>query len=104
MSVRFEASIPVPEERAHVARAAFPKGNRYLAMREVLGPLYDDQRFAPRFSPTGRPAEAPWRLTLITVMQFAEALSDRQTAEAVRARIDWEYSFRLGVLLEPAPE
>ena len=24
-------------------------------------------------------------------MQFSEQLADRQTAEAVRARIDWEY-------------
>jgi transposase len=95
MSVRFEATIPVPEETAQVARAAFPKGNRYLAMRDVLGPIYEDQSFAPLFSPTGRPAEAPWRLALITVMQFAEGLSDRQAAEAVRARIDWKYSLSL---------
>jgi len=95
MSVRFEAMIPVPEETAQVARAAFPKGNRYLAMRDMLGPIYDDQSLAPLFSPTGRPAEAPWRLALITVMQFAEGLSDRQTAEAVRARIDWKYSLSL---------
>lgn len=36
MSVRFEATIPVPEETAEVARAALPKGNRYLEMRDVL--------------------------------------------------------------------
>ena len=30
-----------------------------------------------------------WRL--VTIMQFAEGLSDRQTADAVRARIDWKY-------------
>ncbi len=97
MSVRFEAILPVPEETAQVARAAFPKGNRYLAMRDMLGPIYDDQSFAPLFSPTGRPAEAPWRLALITVMQFAEGLSDRQAAEAVRARIDWKYSLSLSL-------
>lgn len=28
-------------------------------------------------------------------MQFAEGLSDRQAAEAVRARIDWKYSLSL---------
>jgi transposase len=95
MSVRFEATIPVPEETAQVARAAFPKGNRYLEMRDVLGPIYDDQSFAPLFSPTGRPAEAPWRLALITVMQFSEGLSDRQAADAVRARIDGKYSLSL---------
>jgi transposase len=28
-------------------------------------------------------------------MQFAESLSDRQAAEAVRARIDWKYALSL---------
>ena len=37
----------------------------------------------------------PWRLALVTVMQFVENLSDRQTAEAVRARIDWKYALGL---------
>jgi transposase len=47
------------------------------------------------FARRGRPAEAPWRLALVTVMQFAEGLSDRQAAEAVRARIDWKYALGL---------
>jgi transposase len=34
-------------------------------------------------------------LALVTVMQFAEGLSDRQAAEAVRARIDWKYALGL---------
>jgi transposase len=33
----------------------------------------------------------PWRLALVTIMQFRENLADRQAAEAVRARIDWKY-------------
>src|SRR5919202_5426520 len=40
---------------------------------------------------TARPALAPWRLAVILVLQFAEGLSDRQAAEAVRTRIDWKY-------------
>jgi transposase len=86
---------PVPEETARVARAAFPKGNIYLQMRDVLGVVYDDASFAPLFAARGRPAESPWRLALVTVMQFAEGLSDRQAAEAVRARIDWKYALGL---------
>ncbi len=95
MSLRFEESESIPEETVRVARAAFPKGNRYMAMRDVLGQIYDDASFAPLFSRVGRPAEAPWRLALVTVMQFAEGLSDRQAAEAVRARIDWKYTLAL---------
>lgn len=41
------------------------------------------------------PAEAPWRLALVTVMQFAEGLSDRQAADAVRSRIDFKYALGL---------
>jgi transposase len=86
MSLRPEGIGPVPEETARVARTAFPKGNVYLQMREVLGTVYDDARFAALFATRGRPAEAPWRLALVTVMQLAEGLSDRQAAEAVCAR------------------
>ena len=47
-----------------------------------------------RALPGPRPAGGdPWRLALVTVMQFAEGLSDRQAAEVVRARIDWKYAW-----------
>src|SRR5215211_3434814 len=86
---------PVPEDTARVARAAFPKGTTYVQMRDVLGAIYDDEDFAELFEARGRPAIAPWRLALVTLMQFSEGLSDRQTAEAVRARIDWKYALGL---------
>src|SRR5690348_10600782 len=86
---------PVPEETARVARAAFQKGNVYMQMRDVLGSIYEDGQFTELFATRGRPAETPWRLALVTVMQFAEGLSDRQAAEAVRARIDWKYCLGL---------
>src|ERR671932_1620357 len=81
---------PVPEETARVARAAFPRGTRWMRLRDELGVLYEDATFRPLFSTRGRPAEAPWRLALVNVMQFAGHLSDRQAADAVRARIDWK--------------
>jgi len=82
---------PVPEQTVLVARAAFPKGNLYLSMRDELGTLFEDTDFAELFSRFGYPAVTPWRLALITIMQFLENLSDRQAAEAVRSRIDWKY-------------
>lgn len=91
MSLRLEQMGPVPDETARVARAAFPKGNVYLRLRDVLGTIFEDALFADLFSPTGQPALAPWRLALICVFQFLEDLSDRQAAEAVRSRIDWKY-------------
>lgn len=82
---------PVPEQTVLVARAAFPKGNLYLSMRDELGTIFEDQDFAELFSRLGYPAVTPWRLALITIMQFLENLSDRQAADAVRSRIDWKY-------------
>ena len=89
MSLQPQPIGPVPEDTARVARAAFPKGNTYLQIRDVLGAVYEDADFAELFKVRGRPAIAPWRLALVTVMQFSEGLSDRQAAQAVRARIDW---------------
>jgi transposase len=85
----------VPEETARVAHAAFPKGNRYLQMRDVLGTSYSDELFADLYPTKGQPALAPWRLALVTVLQFAEGLSDRQAVEAVAGRIDWKYALSL---------
>ena len=95
MSLRSEPIPDVPKETIRVARAAFPKGNLYLKMRDELGTFYEDADFIDLFPKRGQPAFSPWRLALITVMQFAEGLSDRQAAEAVRARIDWKYALSL---------
>jgi transposase len=91
MSLKPNPIQPVPAETVRVARAAFPKGNPYLALRDELGPIFRDEDFADLFPRDGQPALPPWRLALVTMMQFRENLSDRQAAEAVRARIDWKY-------------
>ncbi len=56
------------------------------------GPL---QIFRALYPARGQPGLAPWRLALVTVLQFLEHLSDRQAADAVRARIDWKYALGL---------
>jgi transposase len=98
MSLHAQPIEPVPEETARVARAAFRRGNPCLQLRDVLGSIYTDASFADLFPRRGQSAEAPWRLALVTVLQFAEGLSDRQAADAVRGRIDWKYA--LGLTLE----
>ena len=95
MSLKPSVVASVPKATARVARAAFPKGNLYLSMRENLGTLFEDVDFTDLYPRRGQPAFAPWRLALITVMQFLENLSDRQTSEAVRSRIDWKYALSL---------
>ena len=89
MSLRPDPIGPVPEATARVARAAFPKGSAYLRLRDTLGTIYTDADFAALFPRRGQPAAAPWRLALVTVFQFAEGLSDRPAADAVRSPLDW---------------
>ncbi len=86
---------PVPDDTARVARAAFRKGHPYLRLADELGALFDDDAFAALFPTHGQPALAPWRLALVTILQFAEGLSDAQAAHALRSRIDWKYVTRL---------
>lgn len=97
MSLRSPLAYVIPDDTVRVACAAFPKGNGYMRMHDALGPIYTNPQFAALFSQTGQPAADPARLALILVMQFAEGLSDRQAADAVRARIDWKYALALGL-------
>ncbi len=95
MSLQPHPIDPIPEQTILIARAAFPKGNPLMRMRDELGTIYEDHLFAALFPQRGQPAEAPWRLALVTVMQFAEGLTDRQAAEAVQGRLDWKYALGL---------
>ncbi|HEY7417018.1 MAG TPA: transposase [Ktedonobacteraceae bacterium] len=91
MTLHPHTDFTIPEETVRVTRAAYPHGNTLMKMRDALGTIYQDQSFASLFPHNGRPVEAPWRLALITVLQFMEELPDRQAADAVRGRIDWKY-------------
>jgi len=85
----------IPLETARIARAAFPKGTLVTRLREEFSDLYKDEDFKALYPNQGQPGLAPWRLALVTVLQFLEHLSDRQAADAVRARIDWKYALGL---------
>jgi transposase len=82
-----------------VAQAAFPRGNLDLKLRDEIGVIFSDHDFAPVFPTRGQPAAAPWRLALVTILQFVEGLSDRQAADAegaFRAQPhDWKYALSL---------
>jgi transposase len=95
MSLKPQDDFSVPNETRRVALAAFPKGRARLRIADTLGGVYRDKQFAALFPRRGQPAESPWRLALATVLQFTEAFSDRQAADAVRGRIDWKYALGL---------
>src|SRR6266540_226578 len=107
MSVQ-PAPWPQPSPQIAAAVVRMYRGRRAplaVVIRDELGVLYADEAFAAAFGVRGRPGWSPGRLMLVTVLQYAEHLTDRQAAEAVRTRIDWKYclvrrealSFREGV-------
>jgi len=95
MCLKPRAVGDIPQETARIARAAFPNSNRYMTLRDELGTIFSDEQFAILFERCGQAAESPWRLALVSVLQFMEDLSDRQAADAVRARLDWKYLLSL---------
>jgi transposase len=97
MSLRPNGLPQIPAETSRVARAAFPKGCLAMRARDALGPLFTDEQFAALFAARGRPAWSPARLALVLVLQFVEGLTDRQAADAVRARLDWKYALGLAL-------
>jgi transposase len=90
---------PDPQIAAAIAAKYSGKRPRPLAVliRDRLGQWLGDEDFAAAFGIRGRPGWSPSRLALVTVLQRAENLTDRQAAEAVRTRIDWQYLLGLRV-------
>ena len=85
----------IPNETVRVAKAAFAKGTLATRLRDEFADLYEDVDFRALYPRRGQPGLPPWRLAMVTVFQFLEHLSDRQAADAVRARIDWKYALGL---------
>jgi transposase len=97
MSVQ-PAPWPQPSPQIAAAVGQIYRGRRAplaVVIRDELGELYADEQFAAAFGVRGRPGWSPGRLMLVTVLQYAEHLTDRQAAEAVRTRIDWKYGLGL---------
>ncbi|WKN33480.1 hypothetical protein PZB74_09065 [Porifericola rhodea] len=64
-------TIPeIPNETPRVGRAVFLQGNIYMHLKDELGAIYEDICFTDLFPRQGQPAEYPWRLALVTLMQY----------------------------------
>src|SRR3989442_13555611 len=100
MSLNPQGLEPIPEATSRLPHKSSPKGSAIMRLRDALGPIYQDESFAELFPRRGRPAEAPWRLALVTVFQAMENLTDRQAAQMVALRMDWKY----GLSLAPGDE
>src|ERR1039457_6236574 len=91
MSMQPQPWPEVPADTARVARRAFRKGSLAIRARDELGSWYEDAAFAAAYGVRGKPGISPAQLAMVTVLQFAENLTDRQAADAVRGRLDWKY-------------
>src|SRR6266540_2501190 len=89
------AAWPGPDPQIAAAIAAKYRGKRprplAVQIRDRLGQWLEDEAFAAAFGTRGKPGWSPSRLALVTVLQRAENLPDRQAADAVRMRLDWQY-------------
>jgi transposase len=56
MSLKPLSTRDIPEMTVLIARAAFPKGNLYLRLRDELGTLYTDEDSAHLYPSRGQPA------------------------------------------------
>jgi len=88
---------PDPVVAAAIARKYGGKKKAPLAvsMRDQLGAWMADELFAEAFGARGRPGLPPAMLAVVTVLQFAYDLGDREAAEAVETRLDWQYALGL---------
>ncbi|MGW0574270.1 IS1182 family transposase [Streptomyces tauricus] len=85
----------IPPVTVRTAWAACPRGTPAMLIRDRLDVLFEDEEFAGLYPADGRPGLSPGQLALVSVLQFAENLSDRAAADAVRTRIDWKYGLGL---------
>ncbi len=97
MSMRPLPVPQIPVETVVVARAAFPDGCLAIRLRDELGPVFQNADFVAALANRGGPSTSPGMLALVSVLQFAERLTDRQAADAVRGRIDWKFALGLAL-------
>ena len=67
MSLQIDDEKGIPSQTVEVARSAFPRGNIYMTLREEFGTIFQDKQFQRLYPRRGQPAEAPWRLALVTL-------------------------------------
>ena len=87
MCMKPRTSDQIPEDTQQLGQTLLKPDNVMRLIGERLSEFIHDEDFADLYSPEGRPAVWPGLLALVTVLQWAEALSDRQAAYAVVTRV-----------------
>jgi transposase len=93
-------SWPEPDPQVAAAvKAIYRRKQLPLAVqvRDMLGEVFGDEMFLELFGVRGRPGYSPGRLLLVSVLQVAEQLTDRQAAEAAGRDLAWKYALGLAL-------
>lgn len=93
---------PWPEPDPQVAaaiNAVYRRKQLPLAVqvRDMLGEVFGDDQFLDLFGARGRPGFSPGRLMLVSVLQAAERLTDRQAAAMAGESLSWKYALGLAL-------
>jgi transposase len=91
MSLPSASASTIPAETVRVAQASFRTGSPLLRLRDECGALFVEADFSDLYSWKGQTGVSPVILATVTLLQYAEGLSDRQAALMVCSRIDWKY-------------
>lgn len=95
MCMKPRVADEIPADTQQLGRALLKPDNVMRIIGERLSDFIHDDDFADLYPPEGRPALWPGVLALVTVLQWAEAVSDRQAAYLVVTRLDWKYVLHL---------
>jgi transposase len=97
MSLKAEPLGAIPEDTRSIGQELLAEDDLYRIIGEQYAELVKDEEFAALYSKTGQPAYSPARLSLATVLQAMEHLSDRAARQMVRTRIGWKYALHLSL-------
>jgi len=73
------------------------KHNPLRLFSEHIYPIFKDDDFKECYSDNGRRGISPSLLSLITILQWRENLSDVETLQACNFRMDWKIALHLGI-------
>ena len=88
MSVRPLPAPPAPAATAVLARVVFPAGRLAMRLRDEPGEVVTNGDFTGGYPCRGGPALSLATLALVSVLQYAERLTDRRAAHAAAARVE----------------
>lgn len=86
---------PIPQPTAEIASTLFGEKYLYIRLGQQINRIFFELSKITGDNLGEQPAENDYLFSLLTVCQFAEGLSDHQTVEALRKRVDLKYALHL---------